>query len=434
MSPFETGIVGIIILLLFLALRMPVGFSMALVGFGGFWYLVSFKAAFSIIGMVPFATGSSYILSVIPLFLLMGQFAFYSGMSKDIYDTSYKWLGFLPGGLAIATIGACAGFAAICGSSVATCATMGQLALPEMKRYGYSNKLATGSIAVGATLGVLIPPSVVFIIYGLLTEQSIGRLFIAGIFPGLISTFFYMVTIYLLCKKNPEIGPVGPRISIRERLKALKGAVFISFVFFLVVGGMYFGIFTPTEAAAAGAFSTFCIGLARKKIGWGNLQNCLLSVGWNTSMLFTILIGAMIFGYFLAVTRIPMSLAAIVSGLQVSPYLIMTIIVLFFMISGCFMEALAMIILTVPIFFPVITSLGFDPVWFGVICVRMAEMGAITPPVGVNIFIVKGAAPDIPTGSIIRGIVPFWLSDVFTLALLILFPQICLFLPNLLFE
>jgi tripartite ATP-independent transporter DctM subunit len=410
---------------------MPIGFVMALVGFVGFAYLAGFKPALGLLRTVPYRTFADYGMSIIPLFILMGEFCFFAGLSKDLYDTVHNWLGHLRGGLSMATVGACAGFAAVSGSSLATAATMGKVALPEMKRYKYDDSLATGSIAAGGTIGILIPPSVVLIIYGVITEQSIGKLFAAGFIPGILEAVFYMFTIYILCRRNPLIGPPGPMTSFRQKIVSLKNTWVVLLLFVLVIGGLYFGVFSPTEAAGVGAFGAFAFGLARRRLGWQAIKNSLIEAGKTTAMIFIIITGAMILGYFLAVSRLPFELASFIGGLAINRYLILGFILVIYILLGCVMDSLAMILLTVPIFFPLITQLGFNPIWFGILIVRVCEIGLITPPVGLNVYIIKGVAEDVPMHTIFKGIIPFLIADLCHVALLVAVPQISLLLPSL---
>ncbi len=430
MTPTFVGILGIGFLFVFFALGMPIGFVMALVGFAGYAYLVGLHGALTNLGLAFYSTATTYTLSVIPLFVLMGQFAAYSGLSRDIYYTIYKWIGHLRGGLAIATIGGCAGFAAISGSSLATAATMGTVALPEMKRYRYDTGLATGTVAAGGTLGILIPPSVTFIVYAMLAEQSVGKLFIAGILPGLLLAGLFSLVIYVQSCISPQFGPPGPKSTLNERINALKGIWGVAVLFVVVMGGIYAGVFTPTEAGGVGAFGAFIFALFKKQLTRESLANSLVEAGRITAMIFVIIIGAYIFGYFLSVTRIPSELAEFVSGLQVSRYLVMLVLVVLYIILGMFMEGFAILVLTIPVIFPLITSLGFDAIWFGVIIVILMEMAMITPPVGINVFVIKGIAEDVPMYTIFRGIVPFWLSMAVCIFILTVFPSIALFLPN----
>lgn len=429
MSPLIVGIIGIFFLFLLLALRMQIGFSMALVGFLGFAILSSFNSSFSIMGMEPFKIGAGYSLTVIPLFILMGQFANHSKMGFEIYQTVYRWIGFLPGGLSMATIGACAGFAAISGSSLAAAATMGMVALPEMSRFKYDHALATGCVAAGGTLGILIPPSTVMIIYGILTEQPIATLFIAGILPGLLLTGLFILSVYIVTKIKPGLGPPGPKFSMKERIYSLKDTWSIFSLFLLVIGGLYTGWFTPTEAAGVGAFGAFAITLIKKRLTWGNLKVSLAQTVRTTAMVFLILIGAHIFGYFLTISQIPDQLSIFATEWGLSKYIILALIIFAYIIMGCFMEGLALMVLTIPIVYPMVLELGFDPIWFGVIITLVMEMSLITPPVGINVFIISGIAKDVPMYVIFRGIIPFWCAMLVCVILLILFPQIALWLP-----
>ena len=430
MSPVTVGIIGIFFLFLLLALRMQIGFSMALVGFLGFTVLCSLEASFSILGMVAFKTGTAYSLTVIPLFILMGQFANHSRMGMEIYETVYRWLGFLPGGLAMATTGACAGFAAISGSSLATAATMGMVALPEMKRFKYDDSLATGCIAAGGTLGILIPPSTVLIIYGILTEQPIATLFIAGVLPGLLLSGLFIATIYAMTKYKPSLGPPGPRFTMKEKIYSLKGTWSLLALFLLVIGGLYTGWFTPTEAAGVGAFGAFFITIIKGRLNRDNLRESLTETVKTTAMVFVILIGANIFGYFLTISQIPDQLSTWIGELGLNRYVVMSMLIFAFIILGCFMEGLAIMVLTIPIVYPMVMEMGFDPIWFGIIITLTMEMSLITPPVGINVFIISGVAKDVPMYTIFRGILPFWFAMLACIILLVIFPHIALFLPT----
>ena len=431
MSALTIGIVGIFALVLLLLLRVPVGLAMALVGFLGFSFLTSLEGALGLLRTVPFVTTASYDLSVLPLFLLMGAFAFQSGMSKALYRSAYRWVGAAPGGLATATIIGCAGFAAVSGSTLATAATMGMIALPEMKKYNYDPGLATGSVASGGSLGILIPPSSIFIIYGVITEQSIGKLFIAGILPGLLLAFLFIASIYLRTRLHPELGPKARKYSFLDKIAALKESWGIMLLFIVIMGGLYVGLFTPTEAAGVGAFGAFVFALFNKQLNWKVFHKALMETMQTTAMVFVIVIGAMIFGYFLAVSRLPFELASFVGSLPVSPYLILLCILVVYLMLGCILDTLAMVILTVPIFFPVILKLGFDPIWFGVVMVLVSEMGVITPPVGMNVYIIRGVADGVPLYTIFKGIIPFLVMMIICIGLVIVFPEIALFLPNL---
>ncbi|MBA7495801.1 C4-dicarboxylate TRAP transporter large permease protein DctM [subsurface metagenome] len=431
MTPLTIGFIGIGVLFILLLSRMPIGLVMGLVGFAGFAYLKGLDPALGVLRTVPYRTFADYGFTIIPLFILMGSFCFYAGLSKDLYGAVHNWIGQLRGGLAMATVGACASFAAVSGSSLATAATMGTVALPEMKRYKYDDRLATGCVAAGGTIGILIPPSVGLVIYGILTEQSIGKLFLAGFFPGVLEAVFYMITIYILCRRNPLMGPPGPRTSFMQKIISLRETWIVLALFVLVIGGLYFGVFSPTEAAGVGAFGAFVFGVARRRLGWQALKGSFVETGKTTGMIFVIILGAMILGYFLAVSRLPFELASFISALPVSRYIILGIILVFYLILGCVMDSLAMMLLTVPIFFPLVMALGFDPIWFGIIIVRTMEIGLITPPVGLNVYIIKGVAKDVSMQTIFRGIVPFLMADVCHVALLVAVPQISLFLPGL---
>ena len=430
MSPVTLGVIGIAAVLLLMALRMQIGFAMAVIGFLGFAVLNSFPSAFSVLGHEPFKTAGSYGLSVIPLFMLMGQFAFISRMGAEAYKTLYYWIGFLPGGLAMATIGACSFFAAISGSSLATAATMGMVALPEMRKFKYSDELATGCLAAGGTLGILIPPSTVLMIYGILTQQSIAELFIAGFIPGIILSLLFILTIYITARVWPEQGPPGPRFTFPERVRSLKEPWGIFALFLLVIGGLYAGWFTPTEAAAVGAFGAFLITLIKGRLTWKTLVESLMEASKATGMIFGILIGAYILQYFLTISQITDHLVGWVVGMGLNRYIVMCILIVIYLILGCLMEGLSIIILTIPITYPLILKMGFDPIWFGVMITVLIEMGLITPPVGVNVFVIAGVAKDVPMYRIFRGIVPFIFAMLVLIALLLSFPQMALYLPH----
>jgi len=431
MTPLTVGFIGLGILFILLFSGMHIGFVMALVGFAGFAYLLGFGPGLGLIKTVIYTTFASYDLSIIPLFILMGTFCFFAGISQELYYTVYKWLGQLRGGLAMATVGACAGFAAVSGSSLATAATMGTVALPEMKRYKYDPALATGSIAAGGTIGILIPPSVILVLYGILTAQSIGKLFLAGFIPGILEVVFYMITISILCMRNPQIGPPGPRTSFIDKIVSLKNTWVVLLLFVVVIGGIYLGIFTPTEAAGVGACGAFLFALGRRQLGWQAFKSSLVETGKTTAMIFIIITGAMLLGYFLAISRLPFELASIVGGLPVNRYVILGAVLLLYVALGCVMDSMAIMLLITPIFFPLAMSLGFNPIWFGILITRVTEIGMITPPVGINVYVIRGVAKDVPMGTIFRGIVPFLIADIFHVALLIAVPQISLFLPGL---
>jgi C4-dicarboxylate transporter DctM subunit len=431
MDPATVGVIGLLILIIVLFSRMPVGFVMALVGFLGFCYLRTPEAGFRILAKDFFDIFGSYSLTVVPLFIFMGQIAFHAGISRRLYDSAYTFLGHLPGGLAMATIGACAGFAAICGSTNAAAATMATVALPEMKRYQYSPELATGVVAAGGSLGILIPPSVIFIVYGIMTEQSIGKLFAAGILPGVLLSTLFIVTIYILVRLKPQLGPPGPRTTLKEKLRSFAGIIEMLVIFGLVMGGLFKGFFTPTEAGAAGAFITLMLAVGRRQLRWRYFLTAMWESVRISCMVLVIVAGATVFGHFLAVTRIPYLLADWVAGLPLPSWAIMGVIVFIYLVGGCFMDSLAMILLTIPIFFPVAVGLGYDPIWFGVIIVLITEMGVITPPVGVNVYVVSGVAKEVPLEVIFKGVLPLLGALIVCNIILIAFPQIALFLPSL---
>lgn len=431
MSPELIGIIGILFLFILLAFRLYIGVTMALIGFVGVSLIINLKAGLNLMGIIPWAEGSSYTLSVIPLFILMGQFAFVSGISQDIYKAVYTWMGHLKGGLAMATIVACSGFAAVCGSSLATGATMGKVAIPEMDKYKYNRSLSTGCVAAGGTLGILIPPSIGFVIYGIITEQSIGKLFMAGIFPGMLLAALFMAAIYLQCRVNPGMGPKGEKKSWSARFSSLYSTWPMIVLFILVMGGIYYGIFTPTEAAGIGAFGSFVIALLKRKLSMKSFVDSLTATGNMTAMIFLIIIGANIFSSFLALTGIPMIMADAIVDLALPRLLVLMVMILIFVALGCVMDCFAIMILMVPILFPIIRSLEFNPIWFGVIMVIVLEVGLITPPVGLNVFVIKGAVPEVPLTTIFKGIWPFMVAAVFCIAFIIVFPQIALFLPSM---
>lgn len=430
MDPLVVGLIGIAILMVFLFSGLSIGAAMALVGFVGFAVLVGFGPALGILKSVPYSTFAHYDLSVIPLFILMGSFAFAAGMSEDLFNAVYKWIGHWRGGVAQATIVACACFAAISGSSLATAATLGAVALPEMKKYKYDDGLATGAIAAGGSVGILIPPSVILIIYGIITEQSIGKLFLAGFIPGIMETIFYIFTIWYLTYFKPHHGPRGPKTTGREKLVALKNTWEVVILFLVVIGGIYRGWFTPTEAAGIGAFGTFFFALVKGKLSWNVFKESVVNTCRTTGMLFLIILGAMIFGYFLSVSQLPGTLASSVAELPVNRYAILAIILIVTLALGCVMDSMAIVLLTIPVFYPLIVDLDFNPIWFGILVVRVTEMGLITPPVGLNVFIIRGIS-GVPIGTIFRGVFPHLIADALQVIALIIFPQISLFLPSL---
>ena len=430
MDPFTVGLIGIGVLFILLFLKLPIGIAMALVGAGGFTYLVGIEPGLSKLMTTPYLTFTAYYMSVVPLFLLMGSFMFFTGISRDLYWTVYRWLGHLPGGLAMATVGGCAAFAAVSGSSTATSVAMGTIGLPEMKRYKYDDRLATGAIAAGGTIGILIPPSITLVIYGIITEQSIGKLFLAGFFPGILEAVFYIVTIYIITKHNPTLGPRGPQTNLKEKVVSLKDVWPVVVIFMLVMGGIYLGVTTPTEAGAVGAFGALIFAVSKRKLNWQLFNTALHEAGKMTAMIFLIVLGAFFFTYFLAVSNLPRELANFISELEINRYIIMAGIMVMYIAMGTVMEGLSMILLTVPVLFPLLAVMGWDPIWYGIIIVRVLEIGMITPPVGINVFVIKGVAKDVPMYTIFRGIVPFLIADILHVTLLIAAPQVVLWLPS----
>jgi tripartite ATP-independent transporter DctM subunit len=364
------------------------------------------------------------------MFILMGTYAFASGIGQRLFKTTYAWIGHWRGGLTIATVFASAGFGAICGSSSATAATMGKISLPEMKKYKYDDTLATGTVATAGTLGILIPPSTVFIVYGIITEESIGKLFVAGIVPGIILTFLFAATVAFLCWRNPSIGPAGPKSSWKERFQSLTGIIEAAILFALAIGGLFGGLFSPTQAGAIGAAGALLIGLARRRLTWKSFMDAGREGLQTSCMVIFIIAGAIVFGHFMAVSRLPFILAEWLSELPIHRMGIMIIIIIIYLIGGSFMDSMGLIVVTVPIFFPVVMKLGFDPIWFGVIIVVVGELGVITPPVGINVYVIKGIAPDIPLHKIFKGIFPFLVPLTILLILLLVIPQIATFLPS----
>jgi C4-dicarboxylate transporter, DctM subunit len=431
MSPTEIGIIGVLVLVLLLFSEMPVGFVMAVVGVVGFGFVVNFTSGLGLLARDVFDVFSSYGLTVVPLFVLMGQISFYSGISRRLYDSAHVIMGSRKGGLAMATVAACAFFSAICGSTNATAATMATVTLPEMKRHNYDMGLATGTVAAAGSLGILIPPSVIFIVYGIMTEQSIGKLFAAGILPGILLSSLFLLTIHIQVLRNPALAPAGPRTGLGEKFRSFKGFGETLIIFVMVMGGIFFGFFTPTEAGAIGAFLTLLIALSRRQLTWEGFKMSLATTTRISCMVMVIVAGAVIFGHFMAVTRLPFDLADWVAGLPLPRHAIMFVIIMVYLIGGCFMDALGMIMLTIPIFYPVAQALGFDPIWFGVVIVLVTEMGVITPPVGINVYVVYGVARDVPLGRIFKGALPMLLALLICNLLIIFFPQIALFLPGL---
>jgi tripartite ATP-independent transporter DctM subunit len=433
MSEFTLiGIIGIMIFIVLLFTRMAVAYVMALVGFIGYSYITNLNAGLRLISTDIFGVFSSYGLTLIPLFVFMGYIAFYSGLSSSLYDVAYKFTGRVRGGLAMATVMACAAFGAVCGSATATTATMGTIGLPEMKRYHYGSELATGCVAAGGGIGSLMPPSVVLIVYGILTEQSIGALFIAGVLPAVFITLLFMAAIRIYCAIKPDQGPKGEAFSAREMMHSLKDLWETLAVFLFVMGGLVTGLFTPTKSGAVGAFTILLIVFIRRKLSWENFQNAVYGTLKISCMVIMLIAGATIFGHFLALTRIPLELATAVGTLNWPPWTIIGMICFIYLIGGCFIDSLALIMLTIPIFYPIVVNLGYDPIWFGIIIVLVTHMGIITPPVGTAVYITSGIAKDVPLLTIFKGSFPFLLALIFGTAVMIAFPETVTYLPNLL--
>ncbi len=436
MSPMMGGFLGIAGFLVFMMLRMPIAVSMGLAGLIGFSYVNSSDAAFKVLSSEIFGSFASYNLSVIVTFSLMGFLAYHAGIGSQLYAFAYKVVGHLPGGLAMASEVACAIFGAVCGSSTATTATIGSIAVPEMRKYKYSDSLSTASVAAGGAIGILIPPSVIFVVYGIATEQSIARLLIAGIVPGALLTLAYCLTIYILSKRNPELAPArpGPRPTVREMFDTLKGGLLEVLVIFIIsLGGMFMGFFTPTEAGGVGAFGVLVVTLITRKMNFKAFNNSLRDTTRSSAMILFLVAGAMIFSRFIALSRMPFELAAWVSELDMPRFFVMMIIFLVYLIGGCIVEMIPLILLTIPIFFPIVTNvLHYDPIWFGVVIVMVTCIGVITPPVGINAYVIKGVVKDVPLEQVFKGVWPFVFASAILTAIMIAFPELSTFLPDLL--
>ena len=434
MSKSTVGIVFMCLLFFLIFIGMPIGFSMGVTGFLGLVIVYpSLKPALMNVGMASYNGAAAYMLTVVPMFVLMGELAFQSGISDDLFKTANTWLGRLRGGLAMSSVAGCSGFAAVCGDSLATAVTMGSIALPEMKKKKYSMRMATGCLAAGGTLGILIPPSVGFIFYALVTEESIGKLFVAGFLPGVLLAVLFIMTIWIMAKLRPELAPPGEASTFKEKIFSLKGVIGMLVLFILILGGILAGFFSPVEGGAVGSVGAFVYALLRGRLTLKKIRVALEDTVKITSKLLMILIGVGILGYFLAVTRLPFFLADFVTGLQVNRFIVFFAVMLLFIILGCLLNVIPMLLLVLPTIFPSITGLGFDPIWFGVVCVITMEMGQITPPIGVNVFAIGSVAPDVPMQEIFRGIVPFFFCMVLCVILLTIFPQIALWLPSLFF-
>jgi C4-dicarboxylate transporter DctM subunit len=430
MSPETVGIImfGLVFILMFAGTHL--GIAIGIAGFIGLVIIDSFGQAAGTVGISAYSSALSYDMVLIPIFLVMGELAFLSGLSKEGYDAAYKWIGHLPGGLAMATIAGCAGFAAVCGSSAATMATMATVALPEMRKRNYEPTLSTGALAAGGTLGILIPPSGCFVLYGIITEQSIGKLFIAGILPGLLLSAMFIISIYIVARHNPSGYPPAPKFGWRDRLTALTNSWGILVLFLVVIGGIYTGICTANEAASLGAFIAFLMAIVKKQLTTKKFVNSVVNALVTTGFIFLIIIGAKVFNVFFAVTKIPMMLAAFLSAMHVTPLVFIIMLIILFLILGCIMDAWAMLLLMVPVLLPSVKAMGFDFIWFGVFMVIMVEAGMITPPVGINVFILSGQAPDVPMYTIFKGCIPFLICMIICVAILIAFPDIALILPQ----
>ncbi len=430
MSMFVAGIVGIVLLLFFFFVGMPVSFAFALAGVLGFCYVGGIEGGLSILAIETFSNFSSYGLTVIPMFVFMGSITFAGGISAKLFDFGFALFGRVRGGLALSTVAACAAFAAVCGSTAATCAAMGKVALPEMKRYKYGDSLATGCLAASGSLGILIPPSATLIVYAMLTEQSVGKLFIAGVLPGLLLAALFALAAVVWCFYDPDIAPRGPSISIKQKLKALVQIIDIVILFCVVMGGLFTGWFTPTQAGAAGAAGALIITLVRRKLTWRSLLEAFEDTIKTSCMIMVLIAGALIFSRFLAVTGVPRVLSDWIGGLPLSPFTIMALIIFFHFVAGMVLDSFGLILLTVPVLYSTILKLGFDPIWYGIIIILIVEMGAISPPQGLNIWVVRGLAPDAPLQSIFKGMIPFCFALLVCTALLMIFPQIVLYLPS----
>ena len=434
MTPFALGLLGLALLFVMLAVRIPVAFAMFVVGFGGQWALNSLPAAMSNLAADTFTLASQAELVVVPLFILMGNVATETGMSRKLYDAAYAIIGRIRGGLASATVIGCGGFAALSGSSVASALTMGKVSLREMDRFAYDPRLSTGSVAAGGTLGILIPPSTGFVVYAILTEQSIGRLFMAGVLPGLLLLGLFVLTVFLLCVLRPGFGPPGPATTLSEKRRALVGALPIAVLAVVTIGGIYRGFFSPEEAAGVGAGLAVLYGVATRRLTLRALVEAVRGSIVTTATVMLILIAAHLLNPFLALTHVTETVGDFLAFLDLGRLGTLIFMLVVYLILGCFLEGFAMLVLTLPIFFPVVLALGIDPIWFGVLVVLTLEMGLISPPVGINVFIVKSVAPAVPLGQIFRGVLPFWLAMIVALAILIAFPQISLFLPGTMFD
>ena len=430
LSTDAVAILGFVVLFVLMLLRVPVGMAMGLVGVVGYSYIAGTGPALKLVGQTSMRTVTDYTFGVIPMFMLMGAFVSVSGVSRELFRAANAFIGHLRGGLGVATVLACGGFAAICGSSVATAATFSTVAYPEMRRFGYPQSFSAGVIAAGGTLGAMLPPSTVLAVYAILSQQDIGKLFMAGIVPGLLAMGMYVITIMLIVFFRPDWLPAGEKQNLSQRLNGLKDVWAPLVLFLFVIGGLYGGFFTPTEAGGVGASGAFLLGVLRGKLDKAGIREALLSATRTSAAVFTVLIGALLFGYFLTITQTPQKLTEILTGLGIGRYGVLGLIMLMYLMLGCLMDAMAMIILTVPIIYPVIIQLGFDPIWFGIIIVMTVELGLIHPPVGMNVFVIKSVVKEVSFLTIFKGVIPFVITDILRLMILIAFPIIALWLPN----
>jgi tripartite ATP-independent transporter DctM subunit len=430
MDPISIGLIGCVALLILLILGMPIAFATALIGILGISVIKSWSVAVGTVGYLVYPLAAHYTLSVIPMFILMGYFAYYAGLTSDIFSVGRKWVGHLPGGMAIATVFGCAAFAASSGSSTASAAVMGKVAIPEMKKYHYDDRVSAGVVAASGTLASLIPPSAILVVFGVIVEESIGKLLIGGFLPGILSALIYAMMLYVWARLKPEMAPVTSEFSLHEALHSLKYVWGIGLLFLLVIGGLYIGVFTPTEAGAAGAAGAFLIALFSMRLTWSNLVESLLETARATVMIFMIIIGVLVFMRFLAISGVSRAFIEAVQVLPVPRWVILSGFLAFYVVLGMFMDAIGMLTLTLPLMFPIIVGLGYDPIWFGIIAVKMCEICLITPPIGLNVYMVRGVAPDIPLEEMFKGVMPFLAMDILTLFILVLFPQIATFLPS----
>ena len=431
-DPFTTGLLGLLAMFILILLQVPVGIAMGIVGVVGCGLIIGFAPSLTLLATEPSSSMASESLAVVAMFLLMGNLAHVGGLSRELYRVAHVYLGHKRGGLIFATIGACAGFGAICGSSVATAATMARISLPEMLERGFSKSLAAGSIAAGGTLGMIVPPSVVMILYAILTENSIIALFLAAIVPGILAVLVYFVAVYFVVRANPEVAPVGPKASWAERRKVTGQSWAVVLLAVMVSGGIYSGIFTVSEAASVGATVALLLGIFRRRLTVKKFFSALGDTAANTGMIFVMIIGASVFSYFATLSGLPMATVDWIESLGLPPLLVLCMLMLFYLVLGAIFDTIAAMVLTLPFVYPLIIGMGYDPVWWGVVNIVVIELGMITPPIGINVFVLHGMARDLPLSTIFRGVVPFIIADVVRLVILILFPALSLWLPGVL--